>query len=74
MDTTVYYSPRGVSHTVSTDYTPSGYEVRLDGKIYAMADDRAELRDTVSELVKRKRFSETPPKSAKKDTPPVPAS
>ncbi len=74
MTVTVYYSPRGVPHTVSTDYTPNGYEVRIDGKHYATADDRAELNDTVRELVKRKRFSETPPKLSNKNTPLVPAS
>lgn len=70
---TVYYSPKGKAHVVSTSYTPSGYEVRLDGKLHAMADDRAELNDAVRSLVKRKRFSETP-RVSKRKTPLVPAS
>ncbi len=62
MEIKTYYSPKGKAHTVSTDYTPSGYIVRLDGKLYAQADDRAELDDTIRELVRCKRFSETPHK------------
>ena len=66
MESTTYYSPAGVPHKVSTNYTHSGYEIRLDGKLYGMADDRAELNDAVRELVKRKRFSETPKKQQRK--------
>ena len=68
MESTTYYSPAGVPHVISTDYTPSGYVIRLDGKLYGMADDRAELNDAVRYLVKRKRFSDTP-KKGQKSTP-----
>ena len=68
MEETTYYSPAGVPHKISADYTPSGYVVFLDGKRYCMADDRAELNDAVRDLVKRKRFSDTPKKQRK--TPP----
>ncbi len=71
-DIKVYFSPKGQPHTVHTRYTPSGYEVRLDGKLYALADDLAELNDTIRSLVKQKRFTETP--RPKRNTPLVPAS
>lgn len=62
MGTERYYDADGAVHKVHSEYSFGQYNVYVDGRLYACADDRIELVDTLRECVAAHGFTKSRPK------------